>query len=78
MARLPNSDRALVPLSRLTDYLRDRPDLGLVQGWVGTLLSKLTPGVWEVEFADGQGRTIATAPLPANDFLILQMDPALA
>ena len=40
--------------------LRDRPDLGLIQGWVGTLLSELAPGVWEVEFADGEGRTIAT------------------
>ena len=56
--------------------LRDKPDLGLRRGWVGTLLLVVAPGVWEVEFADSQGRTVATAPLSGGDLLQLQMDPA--
>lgn len=57
--------------------LRDRPDLGLRRGWVGTLLLELNPWVWEVEFADRQGRTVATAALEARELLQLQMNPAL-
>lgn len=56
--------------------LRERSDLGLRRGWVGTLLLELAPGVWEVEFADAQGRTVATAAVEDADLLVLQMDPA--
>ncbi len=56
--------------------LRDKPDLGVRRGWVGTLLLELAPGVWEVEFADRDGRTIATAAIEAADLLALQMDQA--
>ncbi|MCR6645942.1 MAG: DUF4926 domain-containing protein [Terricaulis sp.] len=58
--------------------LRDRPDLGLRRGWVGTLLLELEPGAWEVEFADHQGRTIGTVALAESDLLVLQLDPARA
>lgn len=58
--------------------LRDRPDLNLRRGWVGTLLLELGPGVWEVEFAGSEGRTLATAALDAEDLLLLEMEPALA
>ena len=56
--------------------LRDQPDQGLKQGWVGTILLELSPGVWEVEFADQGGRTIALAACEASDLLALQLDPA--
>jgi hypothetical protein len=55
--------------------LRDRPDLGVSRGWVGTLLLELSGGIWEVEFADTRGTTIKTAPVEAGDLLLLQMDP---
>ena len=57
--------------------LRDRPDLGVRRGWVGTLLLELSPGVWEVEFADRGGRTVTTAPIEADELLLLHLDPAL-
>lgn len=56
--------------------LRDKPDQGLGRGWVGTLLLELAPGVWEVEFADDSGRTVAQAPCNASDLLLLEMTPA--
>jgi len=56
--------------------LRDRPDQGLRQGWVGTLLLELSPGVWEVEFTDQSGHTVTLATCEASDLLALQMDPA--
>jgi len=58
----------------LVAVLRDNPDLGVRRGWVGTLLLQLAPDVWEVEFSDRNGRTIATAPLGTADLLALQMD----
>jgi hypothetical protein len=68
----------LVALKQLdvVALLSDKPDLGLRRGWVGTLLLEVSPGVWEVEFADSQGHTVATAPLNGADLLQLQMDPA--
>jgi hypothetical protein len=56
--------------------LRDKPDLGARQGWVGTLLLELSPGVWEVEFADRAGRTVLMGAIDAADLLALQMNPA--
>jgi hypothetical protein len=56
--------------------LRDKPDQGLRRGWVGTLLLELAPGVWEVEFADQAGRTVAQASCDASDLLLLEMTPA--
>jgi hypothetical protein len=58
--------------------LRDKPDLGLRRGQVGALLTELSPGVWEVEFADDEGRTVAMAAVEAGDLLALQMNAALA
>ncbi len=54
--------------------LRDKPDAGVRRGWVGTVLLELEPGVWEVEFVDRSGRTVAMTALPAADLLALEMD----
>lgn len=54
--------------------LSDKPDGAVRRGWVGTLLLELAPGIWEVEFSDRDGRTIATAALEAADLLALEMD----
>ncbi|MES1197093.1 MAG: DUF4926 domain-containing protein [Pseudomonadota bacterium] len=57
--------------------LRDVPELNVRRGWVGTLLMELAPGVWEVEFTDSEGRTVAMGPVSASDMLALDMNPAL-
>jgi Domain of unknown function (DUF4926) len=55
--------------------LEDRPDLGLAQGEMGTAVGGLSPGVWEVEFADDSGRTYARAALKETDVLVLRSRP---
>jgi len=44
----------------------DRPDDGLRSGAVGTIVDAYTNDEYEVEFADGDGRTIALAALHAD------------
>ena len=56
--------------------LGDLPARGLVRGQVGTVVEKLGGGFFEVEFSDNSGRTYATLPLQASQFLILHHDLA--
>lgn len=58
--------------------LADRPEEGLACGQVGTIVEVLAPGVFEVEFCDGDGGTMGFAELRRNDFLVLRHEPALA
>jgi hypothetical protein len=51
--------------------LEDVPSRGLVRGQVGTVVEKLAPGVFEVEFSDNSGRTYATLAAPAEKLLVL-------
>jgi hypothetical protein len=43
----------------------------LQRGEVGAVVEVLAPGVYEVEFCDGQGRAYAFASLPAEQLLVL-------
>lgn len=52
--------------------LEDVPGRGLVRGQVGTVVEKLAPGVFEVEFSDNKGRTYATLTASADKLLILR------
>jgi hypothetical protein len=52
--------------------LEDVPSRGLVRGQVGTVVEKLAPGVFEVEFSDNNGRTYATLAVPAEKLLVLR------
>ena len=54
----------------------DRPDRGLQQGQVGTVVELLAPGVFEVEFSDDFGRTYASLALPAEQLMVLHYQPA--
>ncbi|MDH4084694.1 MAG: DUF4926 domain-containing protein [Nitrospira sp.] len=54
----------------------DVPDRGLLRGQVGTVVESLGPGVFEVEFADNDGRTYAMLPLKSNQLLVLHYQPA--
>ena len=49
----------------------DIPDHGLRRGQVGTIVEILAPDVFEVEFADNEGRTYATLALNAKQLLVL-------
>ena len=50
----------------------DIPDRGLRRGQVGTIVEILGPEVFEVEFADNEGRTYATLALNAKQLLVLR------
>ena len=57
---------------------QDLPEHNLQRGQVGTIVEQLAPDVFEVEFADNEGRTYALAPVAARDLLPLRYDPAPA
>jgi hypothetical protein len=46
--------------------LRDAADQSVRRGQVGTIVERLAPGVYEVEFSDDEGRTYASLPLRAD------------
>lgn len=53
----------------------DRAEDGLARGQVGTVVEQLAPGMFEVEFSDDEGRTYATASVPAEQLLVLRYRP---
>ena len=64
---------------RLLDVValtQDIPENGLLRGQVGTVVELLSPGVFEVEFVDNEGRTYATLPLNSSQLLVLHYQPA--
>ncbi len=52
--------------------LEDVVSRGLGRGQVGTVVEKLAPDVFEVEFSDNNGRTYATSAAPADKLLVLR------
>ncbi len=56
----------------------DLPDRGLLRGQVGTIVEKLAPGVFEVEFSDDQGRAYAMLTLKESQLLRLHFQPQQA
>lgn len=54
--------------------LEDVPSKGLVRGQVGTVVEKLAPNVFEVEFSDNNGRTYGTLSAPADNLLVLRYE----
>jgi hypothetical protein len=58
----------------IQDHLAD----GLVRGQVGTVVELLSPGVYEVEFSDDQGRTYAQLPLKEEELIVLHTAPVRA
>jgi len=55
--------------------LQDLPEYGLIRGQVGTVVEKLAPGVYEVEFCEGNGATYAMASLKADQLMRLHHEP---
>jgi hypothetical protein len=48
----------------------------LRRGQVGTIVERLAPGVYEVEFSDDGGRTYASLPLRSDQLLLLHHEPS--
>jgi hypothetical protein len=56
----------------------DLAEQSLIRGQVGTVVEILSPGVFEIEFSDDQGRTYAQLPLRENQLLVLHYQPRRA
>lgn len=54
---------------------RDVPDSGLVKGQVGTIVEEWREGLYEVEFADLDGRAYAIAALSEEMLMPLWFQP---
>ena len=52
--------------------LCDQPDRRLLKGDVGTVVEVLAPDVFEVEFLDPSGRTVAVEELSRDVLLLLR------
>lgn len=53
---------------------KDVPEEKLIKGQVGTIVEKLDEGVYEVEFADKQGKTIASLAVTVDDLMLLHFE----
>jgi hypothetical protein len=56
--------------------LKNSADHSVRRGQVGTIVERLAPGVYEVEFSDDKGRTYASLPLRADQLLQLLHEPS--
>lgn len=68
------NDEATLKLLDVVALLKAIPEEKLVKGQVGTIVEELEEGVYEVEFADKQGRTIASLTLTAKDLMLLHFE----
>jgi hypothetical protein len=66
---------AELELLSVVALLQDLPVEGLQRGQVGTVVERLVPGVYEVEFSDDLGRTYASLALNANQLMRLLHEP---
>jgi len=67
-----------VKLLDVVALLDDKPDEGLAAGQVGTVVELLAPDVFEVEFLDPNGKTIALSKLSRAELLVLRHEPAVS
>jgi hypothetical protein len=67
-----------VKLLDVVALLGEKPAEGLVAGQVGTVVEVLAPVVFEIEFLDSHGRTVALAELKRAELLALKHEPAVA
>lgn len=69
---------APVKLLDVVALLDDKPAEGLAAGQVGTIVDVLAPGVFEVEFLDSNGKTVALTELNRAELLVLKHEAAVA
>lgn len=65
-------DLALFAVVALTE---DLPSLGLSRGQMGTVIEKLSPDAYEVEFSGENGETYATAAIEGSKLMRLHREP---
>jgi hypothetical protein len=53
----------------------DLPEQGLYRGQVGTVVETFSPGVFEVEFSDNEGRAYAMLALEESNLMLLHHEP---
>lgn len=68
--------RTEINLLDVVALTEDIPDRGLLRGQVGTVVERLSPNTFEVEFVDNDGRTYATLTLQASQLLVLHYQAA--
>ncbi len=66
---------APIQLLDVVALVHDRPNDGLVRGQVGTIVEVLSPGMFEVEFSDDEGKTYAMLPLAGDELIVLHTAP---
>ena len=64
-----------IAMHSVVALLEDLSEQGLVRGQVGTVVEEWTPGVYEVEFADDNGKAYAMVALKAEQLLLLHHAP---
>ena len=67
---------APIPPHSVVALTEDLAEPALRRGEVGTVVDEWEPGVYEVEFSDGEGRAYAHAALRADQLLVLHFEPA--
>lgn len=64
-----------IDIHSVVALLEDLPEEDLVRGQVGTVIENWAPGVYEVEFADDNGKSCAMAALKAEQLMRLHHAP---
>lgn len=64
-----------IELLDVVALVQDLPERGLQRGQVGTVVEKLAPDVFEVEFSDNNGHTYATLALKTSQLMLLHYEP---
>ena len=64
-----------IEMHTVVALIEDLPEEGLVRGQVGTVVENWAPGVYEVEFSDGDGRTYAMVALKSEQLMWLHHEP---
>jgi hypothetical protein len=70
--------REILKLHDTVAILKDLPERKVVFGQVGTIVEKLAEGVFEVEFANKFGETIAEFAVKSEDLMLLHYEMELA
>lgn len=67
-----------IKLLDVVAILEDKPAENLVAGQVGTVVEIFAPDVFEVEFLNSLGRTVALVELKREELLVLKHETAVA
>ena len=64
-----------IEIHAVVALIEDLSQEGLVRGQVGTVVENWAPGVYEVEFADDNGKAYAMLALRAEQLMRLHHEP---